>query len=154
MSELLDKKSTMLKIHRGEISEPRYIAATSSSPFLFFPKILMAQTQYALFPAQRVLRPNMQRRSNASPQPSTTSMFKYTFLVSCTVGVGLQELEFLKGKGKSRGMEPVMKESKNIVEISAIFWISEVVEMKSATDYRLGDFFLGKKSKFSSKNLM
>ena len=74
--------------------------------------------------------------------------------MSCTVGVGLQELEFLKGKGKSRGMEPVMKESKNIVEISAVFWISEVVEMKSATDYRLGDFFFGKKSKFSSKNLM
>ena len=75
----------------------RYIDAMSSPFHFFFPKTLIlgpgTGPTHSLRPAQHALH---------ACEPSTTPMLKYNFLVSWIVDVGLQELEFLKGKGKSK----------------------------------------------------
>ena len=82
---------------------------------IFSPKTLInrprpnshsSQPSTCLGPTHIIFSPMPAPRALHACEPSTTPMFKYTFLVLWIVDVGLQELEFLKGKGKFMRMEP------------------------------------------------
>ena len=90
----------ILTIHRHfhDISAGTSIYRCHVIPIsFFFPKTLIlgpgTGPTHSLRPAQHALH---------ACEPSTTPMLKYNFLVSWIVDVGLQELEFLQGKEKSK----------------------------------------------------